>query len=85
MQMIASTPALSAVSIHAPVKGATLPGLRMVTDSRVSIHAPVKGATVGSLMPFLLYIVSIHAPVKGATPRRLISADPEVEFQSTRP
>ena len=38
-----------AVSIHAPVKGATL----LLTDQsfgvRVSIHAPVKGATLGKM------------------------------------
>ena len=34
-----------AVSIHAPVKGATADGGRDQRDGAVSIHAPVKGAT----------------------------------------
>ena len=33
------------VSIHAPVRGATLPGARFWQVYRVSIHAPVRGAT----------------------------------------
>ena len=37
------------VSIHAPVKGATLVGGRVGSAGRVSIHAPVKGATGLSL------------------------------------
>ena len=56
------------ISIHAPVKGATM---RKAFDGQVhpiSIHAPVKGATCGLLFDFqpVVYI-SIHAPVKGAT------------------
>ena len=35
-----------AVSIHAPVKGATRHGLGRGRGRPVSIHAPVKGATV---------------------------------------
>ena len=33
------------VSIHAPVKGATLTNVKEYVDNDVSIHAPVKGAT----------------------------------------
>ena len=33
------------ISIHAPVKGATLDGHLLRLDRRISIHAPVKGAT----------------------------------------
>ncbi len=40
------------VSIHAPVKGATIYSKRIVGTVDVSIHAPVKGAT---------YVVSIGA------------------------
>ena len=36
---------LSFVSIHAPVKGATLERQGYITGTAVSIHAPVKGAT----------------------------------------
>ena len=33
------------ISIHAPVKGATLHRRVLAIDGRISIHAPVKGAT----------------------------------------
>jgi hypothetical protein len=64
----------SAVSIHAPVKRATINNGLSSFQTGVSIHAPVKGATVGQRASIAggLY-VSIHAPVKGATtagPRR---------------
>ena len=55
------------VSIHAPVKGATV-GEEKIRDLwRVSIHAPVKGATRSEWLAKEGDIVSIHAPVKGAT------------------
>jgi len=56
------------VSIHAPVKGATLEDVNPYIDGYVSIHAPVKGATdvAITIIPAGNY-VSIHAPVKGAT------------------
>jgi len=58
------------VSIHAPVKGATLPGSSGGGGQIVSIHAPVKGATAMLKVNCPLVFVSIHAPVKGATPDR---------------
>jgi len=60
----------SVVSIHAPVKGATLRSLTIEIKNlaTVSIHAPVKGATGWQLVDKVLKRgVSIHAPVKGAT------------------
>ena len=33
------------ISIHAPVKGATIIGLHVSIIHEISIHAPVKGAT----------------------------------------
>ena len=36
------------VSIHAPVKGATVAADLLLADDAVSIHAPVKGATLNS-------------------------------------
>ena len=56
------------ISIHAPVKGATVG----FDDGRfalaISIHAPVKGATrVFACWRITLDVISIHAPVKGAT------------------
>ena len=55
------------VSIHAPVRGATIFHLHHIGKEEVSIHAPVRGATntqFGLTGPAL---VSIHAPVRGAT------------------
>ena len=56
------------VSIHAPVKDATvgLAGGGVFPD--VSIHAPVKDATKVFLSLLQSPWVSIHAPVKDATP-----------------
>ena len=62
---------ITAVSIHAPVKGATLLHWLEKVTIWVSIHAPVKGATYGCCRCAQYGDVSIHAPVKGATePRR---------------
>ena len=55
------------VSIHAPVKGATVAYCRTNKRNGVSIHAPVKGATAPGLFCHRCSGVSIHAPVKGAT------------------
>ena len=55
------------VSIHAPVKGATMAHIELKLKYNVSIHAPVKGATVLEVTGDALLDVSIHAPVKGAT------------------
>ena len=56
-----------AVSIHAPVKGATGSDGTGGGGRRVSIHAPVKGATYKQVEEPVAQAVSIHAPVKGAT------------------
>ena len=40
---------IRAVSIHAPVWGATIAGKTIVIDDKVSIHAPVWGATLTHL------------------------------------
>ena len=74
----------SAVSIHAPVKGAT--GAMLVDQHGVgvSIHAPVKGATHGARCGQRPQLVSIHAPVKGATGVSSLW-DAYQGFQSTRP
>ncbi|BAL68720.1 hypothetical protein SMULJ23_0386 [Streptococcus mutans LJ23] len=55
------------ISIHAPVKGATIDGNQVYETLKISIHAPVKGATTVPI-DFLEHVtISIHAPVKGAT------------------
>ena len=56
-----------AVSIHAPVRGATLMQATLQTNGVVSIHAPVRGATSDLFSHFQQDEVSIHAPVRGAT------------------
>ena len=71
------------VSIHAPVKGATM--IRIPSDEiiLVSIHAPVKGATSNIVRELVDMGVSIHAPVKGATRRSDRRPCSEKTFQST--
>ena len=73
-----------AVSIHAPVRGATEVGQKIRRSFAVSIHAPVRGATTEAHAGALLMHVSIHAPVRGATTggRQMRTL---LEFQSTRP
>ena len=73
-----------AISIHAPVKGAT-----RVTDAPtgangISIRAPAKGATKALQAEVDGYIISIHAPVKGAT-ISLSRISSYAQFQSTLP
>ena len=58
-----------AVSIHAPVKGATADRDQARGHVIVSIHAPVKGATLAAVQQSGWALVSIHVPVKGATRR----------------
>ncbi len=66
--------AIQFVSIHAPVRGATVPPTEASGISNVSIHAPVRGATSGGHQSHHRGVVSIHAPVRGATPlRRAVS------------
>ena len=55
------------VSIHAPVKDATLLRSGATPSSGVSIHAPVKDATHTIFTSNPNSWVSIHAPVKDAT------------------
>ena len=55
------------ISIHAPVKGATLFADQALAQPVISIHAPVKGATHHLTGLTRNARISIHAPVKGAT------------------
>ncbi len=55
------------VSIHAPARGATRPGVGLRRVPRVSIHAPARGATKFRSRNFRTRKVSIHAPARGAT------------------
>ena len=55
------------ISIHAPVRGATLSTQRERQSTCISIHAPVRGATNQNSVLQILIAISIHAPVRGAT------------------
>ncbi len=72
----------SHVSIHAPLRGATVHAPRQGDRIPVSIHAPLRGATIIELMLGWKLMVSIHAPLRGAiTPQNRC----DFVFQSTRP
>jgi len=58
----------SAVSIHAPARGATSSSWSRAWRLPVSIHAPARGATIATGTALLAEVVSIHAPARGATP-----------------
>ena len=58
---------LGDISIHAPAKGATVPGDLFDFALGISIHAPAKGATIVSWKILHTMHISIHAPAKGAT------------------
>ena len=73
-----------AISIHAPVKGATDGIEAYVRARQISIHAPVKGATLPDEEYDDFSDISIHAPVKGATSSALLTGS-IVVFQSTLP
>ena len=74
------------VSSHAPVKGATLGIVELLTVFIVSSHAPVKGATdVAALDAVCRVDVSSHAPVKGATAFDAIKAQAKPVFQVMPP
>jgi len=55
------------VSIHAPLRGATVTNRCLLTWLVVSIHAPLRGATHGRQGRREESVVSIHAPLRGAT------------------
>ena len=59
--------ALTAISIHAPTRGATKPAKKKPVDEDISIHAPTRGATTYTLGITDTYAISIHAPTRGAT------------------
>ena len=76
--------ASAAVSIHAPVIGATQAFASGALRGDVSIHAPVIGATRLYDKVNRVAEVSIHAPVIGATQQIGQRVDLRL-FQSTRP
>ena len=68
------------ISIHAPVKGATVAFYVLADLSVISIHAPVKGATIDGRRWLTRVMISIHAPVKGATCRTPATSRPRSHF-----
>jgi len=59
---------LAFVSIHAPMRGATMSHLAYLAEPLgVSIHAPMRGATLLNELDSGAVTVSIHAPMRGAT------------------
>ena len=60
-------PAVGAVSIHAPARGATGSRQGERAMAGVSIHAPARGATIVVVIQLVQLSVSIHAPARGAT------------------
>ena len=62
----------SAVSIRAPVMGATRVKQLAAALINVSIRAPVMGATPASKTVWSVAVVSIRAPVMGATRANIV-------------
>ena len=73
------------ISIHAPVKGATVKPTDHAVCGYISIHAPVKGATGEPPGLGGFDGISIHAPVKGATVTGNSATCDDIVFQSTLP
>ena len=55
------------ISIHAPLRGATLKPRRFALPEDISIHAPLRGATSVRAVVAFGRDISIHAPLRGAT------------------
>ena len=57
----------SAISIHAPTRGATGKLQFLYMELFISIHAPTRGATNTRTVVIVVLDISIHAPTRGAT------------------
>ena len=57
----------SAISIHAPTRGATAEIFGYGGIFYISIHAPTRGATICHVGKICTTTISIHAPTRGAT------------------
>ena len=73
-----------AVSIHAPVQGATFGEFRNGWANKFQSTRPCGARPLCALDTSVHEVVSIHAPVRGATHKTRRSARDD-EFQSTRP
>ena len=72
--MLIAEPISWYISIHAPMRGATLVQNDKNTSSFISIHAPMRGATGTSYTDTnVKKAISIHAPMRGATLRDIVS------------
>ena len=73
------------VSIHAPVKGATIKRRRQHGKAMVSIHAPVKGATRWNLLCWTSRRRFNPRPREGGDFYDVVLRVERNEFQSTPP
>ncbi len=72
------------ISIHAPLRGATITTAAISPFSTISIHAPLRGATTATPRRPTEDEISIHAPLRGATLARRFASLATI-FQSTLP
>ena len=73
------------ISIHAPVKGATIIKEGTLTQNQISIHAPVKGATIEMVILTLATYNFNPRSREGSDVNTGDVATTEVAFQSTLP
>ena len=76
---------MSEVSIHAPLRGATVKRLPKPKKCRGFNPRALARRDSAKLPGRLVHIVSIHAPLRGATIRRICFFCRFFKFQSTRP
>ena len=69
---VSSSASCTSISIHAPTRGATEIGIKLIQICSISIHAPTRGATLYSCGSSLVLHISIHAPTRGATRQQVI-------------
>ena len=77
--------ALTAISIHAPTRGATSNSSGGGGRPKISIHAPTRGATCVDHSGQWVLDISIHAPTRGATVLCVLYNPYCGIFQSTLP
>ena len=76
---------LRTISIHAPVKGATVARQAWCPQGLISIHAPVKGATGDRLDKRIGGYDFNPRSREGSDDKQLAALDKASEFQSTLP
>ncbi len=63
----AQATAISAISIHVPLRGTTLQCHGVARNSNISIHVPLRGTTCDATFSLNNSIISIHVPLRGTT------------------